>query len=100
MGAALTMRWLEYILFLLIVVGLARPAGLYLANVGQRRRTFLDPLLCPVESALYRLLGIRPETGMTAGVYTICFLFFGAGSALVLFLVLMFQRWLPGGPAD
>jgi potassium-transporting ATPase potassium-binding subunit len=94
------MSWLEYIVFLLIVVGLARPAGLYLTSVGQRGRTFLDPLLCPVESALYRLLGVRPETEMTAGVYTICFLSFGFGCAVVLFLVLMLQRWLPGGPAD
>jgi K+-transporting ATPase ATPase A chain len=94
------MRWLEYIVFLLIVVGLARPAGLYLARVCQRRRTFLDPLLCPVESVLHRLLGVRPETEMAAGVYITCFLLFGAGCAIVLFLVLMFQRWLPGGPAD
>jgi len=36
---------------------------------------------------------------MTAGVYVACFLLFGAGCTLVLFLVLMFQRWLPGGPA-
>ena len=94
------MRWLEYIFFLLIVVGLARPVGLYLARVGQRQRTFLDPLLCPLESALHRLLGVRPKTEMTAGVYTICFVLFGAVCAMVLFLVLMLQRWLPGGPAD
>jgi len=37
---------------------------------------------------------------MSAGVYIACFLLFGAGSALLLFLLLMFQRWLPGGPAD
>src|SRR5260370_6751532 len=83
-----------------MVVGLARPTGLYLASVGQRGRTFLDPLLCAVESALYCSLGVRSETEMTAGAYTICFLLFGAGCTLVLFLVLMFQRWLPGGPAD
>jgi len=94
------MRWLEYIVFLLIVVGLALPAGLYLARVGQRRRTFLDPLLCPVESALYRLLGVRGEQEMTAGVYIACFLLFGGGCAIALFLVLIFQRWLPGGPGD
>ena len=94
------MRWLEYLVFLLIVVGLARPAGLYLARVGERQRTFLDPLLRPVESAFYRLLGVHPETEMTAGIYISCFLLFGSGCAILLFLVLMFQRWLPGGPAD
>jgi K+-transporting ATPase ATPase A chain len=94
------MRWLEYIVFLAIVLGLAQPTGLYLARVCQGQRTPLDPLLRPIESALYRLLGVRPEQEMAAGVYIFCFLLFGLGSAVVLFLVLIFQRLLPGGPAD
>jgi len=93
-------RWLEYIVFLALVVGLALPVGLYLARVAQRRRTYLDPLLRPLESLLYRLLGVRPEEEMSAGVYIVCFLLFGAGCTIVLFLVLIFQRVLPGGPAD
>jgi K+-transporting ATPase ATPase A chain len=94
------MRWMEYVVFLAIVLGLAQPVGLYLARVGQRRRTFLDPVVRPIESLLYRLLGVRPEGEMRAGVYIVCFLLFGAGCTIVLFLVLMLQRWLPGGPAD
>jgi len=94
------MRWLEYIVFLVIVVGLARPVGLYLARVCQRQRTFLDPALRPLESMFYRLLGVRPEQAMSTGVYIASFLLFGAGCALLLFLVLRFQRWLPGGPAE
>jgi K+-transporting ATPase ATPase A chain len=94
------MGWKDYIVFLLIVIGLARPVGLYLARVCQRRRTFLDPVLRPVESLLYRLFGVRPEQEMSAGLCITCFLLFGAGCTLLLFLVLIFQRWLPGGPAD
>lgn len=94
------MRWLEYIVFLAIVVGLAQPAGLYLARVSERQQTMLDPVLRPVESALYRLLGVRPKEEMPAGVYAVCFLLFGAACTILLFLVLMLQRWLPGGPAD
>jgi K+-transporting ATPase ATPase A chain len=93
------MRWLEYILFLASVLGLAQPVGLYLARVCERQRTFLDPLLVPVESVLYRVLGVRPEREMTARVYTASFLLFGTGCAILLFLVLIFQRLLPGGPA-
>ncbi len=94
------MHWLEYFVFLAIVVGLAQPVGLYLTRVCQRRRTLLDPVLRPVESVLYRLLGVRPQQEMSAGVYIACFLLFGAGCTLLLFLVLMLQRWLPGGPVD
>ncbi|HUJ50204.1 MAG TPA: potassium-transporting ATPase subunit KdpA [Bryobacteraceae bacterium] len=94
------MHWTEYIIFLAMVAALAFPVGLYLARVSQRRRTFLDPLLRPVESALYLLLGVRPDQEMTAGVYIVCFMLFGAGCAIVLYLVLILQRLLPGGPAD
>jgi len=94
------MRWLEYVVFLLIVVGLASPVGGYLTDVCERRRTFLDPLFRPLESLLYRMLGVDPSQEMSAGVYIACFLLFGAGGTLLLFLLLMFQRWLPGGPAD
>ena len=94
------MRWLEYVAFLVIVVGLARPLGLYLARVSERWPTALDPVCRPVELALYHMLGVRPDAEMSAAVYVICFLLFGACGAMVLFLVLIFQRWLPGGPAD
>jgi potassium-transporting ATPase potassium-binding subunit len=94
------MHWAEYLIFLAIIVALARPVGLYLARVCQDQHTFLDPVLRPIESALYRLLGVNPDQEMSAGVYIACFALFGAGCALVLFLALMLQRWLPGGPAD
>ncbi len=94
------MRWAEYIIFLAIVIALALPVGLYLARVAQRRRTFLDFLLQPVERLLYRAMGVRAEQEMTAGVYIACFLLFGATSTIVLFLLLIFERALGGGPAN
>lgn len=93
------MQWTEAVFFLLMLVALARPVGHYLARVCERRRTFLDPLLRPLELLLYRLLGVHPAREMPAPVYIQCFLLFGAGCAIVLFLVLLLQRWLPGGPA-
>lgn len=93
-------RWTEYIIFLAIVIGLAQPVGLYLARVCQRRRTFLDPVMRPIELFLYRMLGVRPEQEMSTRIYIICFLMFSGGCTFILFLVLMLQRWLPGGPAD
>src|SRR5580700_838808 len=94
------MRWAEYIIFLAIVIALALPVGLYLARVAQRRRTFLDFVLEPAERLLYRAMAVRAEQEMTAGVYIACFLLFGAGSTIVLFLLLTFERALGGGPAN
>jgi len=94
------MRWLEYTIFLAVVVGLAWPVGLYLAQVFEGKPTWLDPVLRPVESLLYELFGVQRDQEMSAGVYTLCFLLFSALGAGALFLLLLAQRWLPRGPAD
>ncbi|HVO99170.1 MAG TPA: potassium-transporting ATPase subunit KdpA [Bryobacteraceae bacterium] len=94
------MRWAEYVVFLAIVTGLARPVGLYLARVFDGKRTFLDPALRPIESLLYRWMGVHQSREMSARRYTQCFLLFSAAGTAGLFLLLLAQRWLPGGPGD
>ena len=94
------MRWAEYVAFLAIVVGLAWPVGIYLTRVFEGKPTWLDPVLRPVESLLYRLLGVRAAREMSARRYTQCFLLFSAAGTAGLFLLLLSQRWLPGGPGD
>ena len=83
------MRWLEYMVFLALVIGLAWPVGIYLARVFERKPTFLDPVLRPIESLLYGLFGIRGAGEMTAGVYTVCFLLFSAVSTAGLGICLV-----------
>jgi K+-transporting ATPase ATPase A chain len=92
------MRWFEYVVFLALVVGLARPTGLFLARVFERKPTFLDPILGPIETLLHRALGVRPDQEMTAGAYTLSLIVFGILGTVLLFLLLLVQRWLPGGP--
>jgi K+-transporting ATPase ATPase A chain len=94
------MRWVEYLVFLIVVIGMAWPVGLYVARVFEGTPTFLDPALRPVESLLYGLLGVRRNREMSARRYTLCFLLFSAVSTAGLFLLLLAGRWLPGGPAD
>jgi K+-transporting ATPase ATPase A chain len=94
------MHGMEYLVFLLLVVGLALPVGLYLARVFERKPTFLDPALRPIESLLHRLLGVHGDQEMSAGVYTLCFLLFSAAGTAGLLFLLLVQRWFPGGPGD
>src|SRR5271165_1554217 len=94
------MRWTEYIVFLVLVAGLAKPMGVYLVRVFERTPTFLDPALRPLESILYKWMRVYPSQEMSARVYTRCFLLFSALGTAGLFLLLLVQRWLPGGPAD
>jgi K+-transporting ATPase ATPase A chain len=94
------MRWLEYAVFLGLVVVLAKPVGLYLARVFEGRPTFADGILRPAEALLYRLMGVRPHEEMTPAVYIGCFLTFSALGTALLLALLLCQRWLPGGPDD
>ena len=94
------MRWLEYAVFLGLVVALAHPVGLYLARVFMGQPTFPDRVLRPVEALLYRLLGVRPEQEMTPLVYLLCFLAFSVVSTVLLFVLQLCQSWLLGGPDE
>jgi K+-transporting ATPase ATPase A chain len=91
-------RWLEQAFFVLAVLALAKPVGLYLARVFERQRTFIDRWLCPIELAIHRVCGIRPENEMTPAVYLASFGIFGALGTIFLFLLQRFQMGLPGGP--
>jgi K+-transporting ATPase ATPase A chain len=94
------MRWLEYAVFVAVVVALARPVGVYLARVFEGQRTFPDPVLRPAERLLYRLLGVAPEREMTPAIYFLSFLAFSLLGTVFLFVLLFIQSWLPGGPED
>ncbi len=54
--------WLQIALFAAIVGILTRPLGGYLARVYAGQRTSLQPLIAPLETALYRLAGIKPQS--------------------------------------
>ena len=94
------LQWVEYAALLAVVVAAAFPVGRYLACVSARQPTWLDRMLCPIESWIYAITGVDDRQEMPAGVYTRCFIAFGALGTLGLFALLVAQRWLPGGPDD
>jgi potassium-transporting ATPase potassium-binding subunit len=85
----------QYLLFLVIVTLCVKPLGGYMARVFGRQRTWLDPLLTPLERCLYRLAGVDPSREMTARQYTTSFVVFGLICTLALYAILRFQRLLP-----
>jgi potassium-transporting ATPase potassium-binding subunit len=69
-----------------------------MARVFAEERTFLDPVLRPVERAIYRLCGVHPATEMTWGEYTIAILWFSLVGMLVLYALERLQGLLPFNP--
>ena len=90
--------WAEIALTMAIIVAVAWPLGLYLARVWQGGRTWLDPVLKPVEGGLYAAFGVKRDASQTWFAYAISFLAFSAASFVVLYLILRFQNLLPLNP--
>jgi K+-transporting ATPase ATPase A chain len=90
--------WVEIALFLAGVVALARPLGLYMAAVFEGRRTFLSPLLAPVEKGFYALAGVRGDQEQGWKGYAAALVMFNFLSVASLFLILRFQNLLPFNP--
>src|SRR4051812_47425984 len=68
--------WLQLALYLLALLAVTKPLGIYMARVFSGERTFLDRPLRPIERAIYRLCRVDPEEEQTWKTYTIAMLLF------------------------
>ena len=90
--------WLQIGLFLLAVLAVTRPLGLYMTRVFERRRTWLDPVLRPIERLVYRLTGVDETHEMRWSEYAATMLAFSVVSMVVLYGILRLQALLPFNP--
>jgi potassium-transporting ATPase potassium-binding subunit len=84
-----------YAVFLLIVILLVKPIGGYLTRVFAGERTFLDPLLRPVERGIYALCSINAQQEMNGKQYALAFVLFSLAGTLLLYAILRLQQFLP-----
>jgi len=92
--------WAQIALFCAVLVLLTRPLGGYLDNVMAGRRTFLSPVLVPVERGFYRLAGIDPTEEQSWWVYARSMVVFHIVAFVFLYLLLRLQDLLPFNPQD
>jgi K+-transporting ATPase ATPase A chain len=92
--------WLQIGVFLLIVFAMTPPLGRFINRVFNRERTWLDPILAPVERAIYRVTGVDPGADMPWQEYAMAMLIFSGASMILLYAVLRLQGWLPLNPAS
>src|SRR5579871_5630640 len=90
--------WLQILLFLAIVFLITKPLGIYMARVFNREKTFLDPVLRPVERLLYRATAVDENHEMRWTEYAIAMLLFSAVSMVLLYLIQRLQGFLPFNP--
>ena len=90
--------WLQIAVFAAIVVALAKPLGLYMTNVFEGKRTWLSPVLRPVERLFYAVSGVRENEDQHWLAYAFGMLLFNAAGFLLLYAILRLQGHLPLNP--
>ena len=90
--------WFQIIVFLLVVLALTKPVGAFMTRVFNREKTFLDPLLRPIEKLLYRLTGVDEATEMSWKEYAGAMLIFSGVTMALTYLIERVQNHLPLNP--
>ena len=92
--------WTQILLFCAIVAALAQPLGWYMTRVFSGERTWLSPVLHPVETGLYRLGGVDETREQHWLTYTVAMLLLQLGGFLALYALMRWQPVLPLNPQD
>ena len=88
--------WLELAIFLIVLILITKPLGIYLVQVlDAHGKTFLDPVVKPLEKLTYRLFGVDPEKEQSWLQYTIAMLVFTGVTVLFTYAILRLQGFLP-----
>ncbi len=90
---------LQIVVLLVVLSLLARPLGAYMAHVYRGERTFLHPVLRPVEGLFYRICGIDETREMGVRAYVAALLVFNFAMLLFIYGILRLQGHLPLNPA-
>ena len=87
-------------LYLIVLLALAKPLGIFFANVLTGQRTFLHPALGWLERTTYKASGVDPQHEMRWTEYTLAVLIFNFFGLLLVYALQRLQGMLPLNPAD
>src|SRR5271154_4038812 len=93
-----TSEIIQIVLFFGLGIALTPPVGRFMAKVFQGERTFLHPLLFPIEKFIYRATGIDAVAEMSWLKYLAAVAIFAIVGFASLMTILMTQQWLPLNP--
>jgi K+-transporting ATPase ATPase A chain len=91
--------WVQIAVFVVVLVALIKPVGVYMARVFTNQRVFLSPVVGPIERLTYKVLRVRPDAeGQDWKAYARSVIVFSLFSWLALYLILRTQSIQPFNP--
>jgi potassium-transporting ATPase potassium-binding subunit len=91
--------WLQILLFCGIIIALVKPLGGYMTRVFSGERTFLSPVLVPIERGLYVMAGTSEREEQHWTSYAVSLLMFNLLGVVVLYAIMRLQAGMPYNPA-
>src|SRR5208282_2507114 len=89
---------LQIAAYFVVVLALTKPLGAHMAKVFEGQRTFLHPVLRPVERLIYRLAGVREDTEQRWTQYAASLIAFSVAGFLFVYVIQRLQGVLPFNP--
>ncbi|MBO0781315.1 MAG: potassium-transporting ATPase subunit KdpA [Ktedonobacteraceae bacterium] len=83
----------QVLLYVVVLILITKPVGLYLTRIFSGERTWLSPILVPVERLFYRLAGVKEDEEQTWVGYVVAMLIFSLAGMLLLYLLERTQQW-------
>jgi potassium-transporting ATPase potassium-binding subunit len=91
--------WIQFALYIVALALITKPMGLYLLRVlDSNGKTWLDPVLQPLERGTYRVMGVDPSKEHNWKQYTLAMLLFSLVGCLFTYAILRLQYFLPLNP--
>jgi K+-transporting ATPase ATPase A chain len=90
--------WFQILFYLIAILLITKPMGVFMSRVFSGEKTFLDPVLRPIERLIYKLAEVDESREMRWTEYTIAMLLFSGVSMTLLYLIERTQKWLPFNP--
>src|SRR5256885_11332118 len=90
--------WLQIAVFFGLIFAVTKPMGVFMARVFNRDKTFMDPVMRPIERLLYRVTGVDEKHEMRWTEYAVSMLLFSVVPMLLLYLMERGQGFLPLNP--
>src|SRR5437762_9038991 len=90
--------WFQIGLYLFVIALVTKPMGVFMKRAFNREKTFLDPILRPIEKLVYRLTGVDEKHEMRWTEYAVAMLLFSGVSMALLYFIERTQKWLPFNP--
>jgi K+-transporting ATPase ATPase A chain len=92
--------WVQILVYCAIIVAIVPFLGAYMTRVFNGERTFLSPVVRPLENALYWAGGVDARREQNWVSYTLAMLLFHVGGFAILYALMRLQALLPFNPAE